>query len=263
MRTLIIIFLFISNFAIGQVTIEKALKISAEKVYTDNYDNFYVLNDNILTKYNKEGNKIGSFSSENGKEISFVDTKNPQKVLVFFKNDNEIQLLDSHLSQLNKTISLNELNIFNDALINVANIGGYWVFDQTKKQLLKLNEKFKLEYTKNINTNSKIISMNNNSEDIFFMNNSGGLLAYNINTNNIIELPVYKLFSNFIIIEDNIVCYQSNIHGLKFQNIITGKSKSIKLPKKVNITNAVIGNQKIFFFNKTKLYISNTPKKQK
>lgn len=256
MKNFIFILLFISNFGISQVVVQKTLNTDIESVYADNFDNFYILNDNIFTKYNVDGNKIASFSSEIGKEITFVDVKNPQKILVFFENDNEIQILDNNLSQVSEIINLNNFGVFNNALINVASVGGFWVFDQTKKQLLKLNENFILEYKKDINTHSNIISLNNNSENIFLMKYDGGLLSYNYNTGILKELPIYKLYKNFIIIEDNIICYQSNIHGLKFQNINTGKHKTILLTKDINIKNATIGKNKIFFYNKTKLFIS-------
>jgi len=255
-----IFFIFSLSISYSQVSIEKTLKISVDEIFADDFDNFYTISNNILTKYNYKGKKVASFSSEIGSEITYIDVKNPQKILVFFRNENEFILLDNKLSKISEEISLNDFDIFGDALIKNATIGGYWIYDTSKKQVLKINSNFKLEYKKDIKVNSKIISISDNSENIFLLKNSGDLMAYNFNTGNQKELPVYKLCKNFKIIEDNIACYSGNLHSIWLQNYMTGKKSKIKLPIKTEIIRASIGKNKIFSFNKNKVYISKITK---
>lgn len=251
-----IIFIFSLSISYSQVSIEKTIKLSVDEIFADDFDNFYTLSSNILTKYNSEGIKIASFSSEIGSEITYIDIRNPQKILVFFRNENEFIILDDKLSKISNKISLNNFDIFGEALIKNATIGGYWIFDIYKKQLFKINPNFKLEYIKDIKTNSNIISISDNSENVFLLKNSGDLMAYNFNSSKQKELPVYKLCKNFKLIEDNIACYSGNLHSIWLQNFKTGEKSKIKLPSKIEITHASIGKNKVFFFNRNNIYIS-------
>jgi hypothetical protein len=261
MKTILyILLIFAITNSYSQVSVEKVLKRSTDELFADDFDNFYILSDNILTKYDANGNKIANFSSENGSQITYIDCRNPQKVLVFFQNENNFILLDNELTKISNTISLNDFDVYGDALLKGAKIGGFWIYDTYKNQLIKINSNFKLEYKKDIKTNSKIISISDNSEQVFMLKNSGDLMSYNFNTGNQKELPVYKLCKNFKVIEDNIACYSGNLHSIWLQNYVTGEKSKIKLPTKTCIARATLGKNKIFFFNKNKVYISKTTK---
>ncbi|NPA44834.1 MAG: hypothetical protein GXO49_04805, partial [Chlorobi bacterium] len=124
----------------------------------------------------------------------------------------------------------------------------------------KINSNFKLEYKKDIKINDKIISISDNSEEVFMLKNSGDLMSYDFNTGNQKELPVYKLNKNFKVIEDNIACYSGNLHSIWLQNYVTGEKSKIKLPVKTEIIRATLGKNKVFFFNRNKVYISKITK---
>ncbi len=251
------IFFHILFQTFGQVEIENIIDVEADNIYSDNFDNLYVLSENVFIKYNEEGKKTASFFPENGEEITCVDVRNPFKIILFFSNQNKIILLDNKLIQISEDLYLDRIEVFGDALISRATIGGFWVYDKINSQLLKLKPNFSLEYKKDLNFSEEIISITDNASNVLFQKSTREFISYNINTRNIENLPIYKTSDSYRFINNELVFYSGNIHGLSFCNWNTGEYRHIKFPSNITITNAVYGKTKVFFFNKSKVYISS------
>ena len=252
------LFIFFNLFfqTFGQVEIEKIINIEADNIYSDNFDNLYVLSENVFIKYNKEGKKTASFFPETGEEITGADVRNPFKIILFFSNRNKIILLDNKLIQISEDLYLDKVDVFGDALISGATIGGFWIYDKINSQLLKLKPNFSIEYKKDMNFSEEIISITDNASNVLFQKSTREYISYNINNGNIENLLIYKTSDSYRFINNEIVFYSGNIHGLSFYNWNTGKYRYIKFPSNITVTNAVYGKTKAFFFDKSKVYIS-------
>lgn len=241
----------------GQVEIESEINIEADKIYSDNFDNLYVLSENIIYKYDSEEKKTRSYQPEGGEEIKSVDVRNPFKIILFFADQNKVILLDNELTQIGDDLYLDKSEILGDILICNATTGGFWVYYNINSQLLKLNPDFSLEYKKYMDISEDLISITENASTIIFQKKSRAFIAYDINTGNVENLAIYKASESYRFINDDIVFYSGNIHGLTFYNRQLSKYNYIKLPTDISITDAVFGKTKVFFFNKTKVYISS------
>ncbi len=258
MRYLFLAILFNPFFqSFGQVEIKRIINVEAEQIYSDNFDNLYVLSENIIIKYNREGKETATFHPENGEEITSVDVRNPFKISLFFNSTNKIVLLDNKLTQISDDIYLDKAGIVGDALICNATIGGFWVYDNSNTKLLKLKTDFSLEYTIDLYISEDIISITDNASSVIFQTRSGALLTYDINSGDIENLSIYKASDNYRFVNKELVFYSANQHGLTFYNWNTGKYRHIILPSNIAISNAVYGKTNVFFFNKNKVYISS------
>jgi len=257
----ILIFVFIYNVGESQIVIEKTIDIKANEIYADKFDNLYILTDEAFLKYNLKGKKLASFYPEGGEEISSIDVRNSFKIILFFAEQNKIILLDNNLTKISNDIFLNEFDVFGDAIISGAIIGGYWIFDNVKSQLLKLSSDFTLVYKKDIKTSSRIIAITDNSTNVFLLKETGDLMSFNFNTLALENIPISTPIKNFQIENDELIFYSSNMHSLKFQNLQDNKVSSIKILFGNSISGAGFGNSKVFFFDKLKVYICSVKQK--
>lgn len=252
----ILLFVFI-NISEAQVIIEKEIKIEAERIWADSFDNLYVLSENVFIKYNSLGIKIGAFYSDNGEEISSADVRNPFKIILFYREQNKVCFLDNKLVKINSEVYLTEVGVLGDALIVGATTGGYWVYDKINSSLMKLAPDFKKEYKKYVNITREIRSITDNSSNVIFQTQGREYISYNINSGNKENLPIYKAAENYRVIEDVIIYYSGNLHGINLFTWKTQNSKNIILPKNISVSDAVLGKTKVFFFNKKGVYFSS------
>jgi len=244
------------SYSFGQIETEKIINIEADNIYADSFDNLYVLSGNTLIKYNLKGEKLFSYDAEGGDKITSVDVRNSLKIILFFEDQNKVILLDNKLSKIGNEIFLDKSDILGNAVICGATIGGYWIYDNINSQLLKLKFDFTIDYKKDMNISDEIISINDNSEDVFLQKRSREFVSYNIDSGIKEDMPIYKASDKYSFINNEIIFYSGNVHGLTFFNWKESNYRYIKLPVNIVVTNAVYGKNKVFFFNKTKVYIS-------
>ncbi len=254
---LIIIFSFFLNIAESQVVIEQTIDIQARNIYADNFDNLYVLSNNAFIKYSSEGEKLAAFYAEGGEEITYADVRNPFKIIVIFEQQNKLLILDNNLTPVSNDIFLDETDIFGDALISGATIGGYWIYDKVNNQLLKLNSVFDTEYKKSLFTKLNIISITDNASNIFTQTDSGRIYSYNYISGNSGYMPEINVTGDFSVKDDVLIYFNTYFHRLELINLSLNNQTIIMLPKEIEIIDATTGNTRIFFFDDTKVYVSS------
>lgn len=103
----------------------------------DSFNNLYYLQNNILFK--QESNRTLQYGHLSFGSIQSVDINNPLKVLLYYKNANQLILLDSQLN-LTSQINLNELE---DPVITkyagMASLNKIWIVDQQSNQIKLLD----------------------------------------------------------------------------------------------------------------------------
>ena len=234
---------------------EKLISINAELIYADHFDNLYVINENVLSKYNSKGEIVCSYFPEESVEISDIDVQNPYKIIVCFEKQNKIIFLDNNLSSINNALLFETLELFGDILFTRASDGTYWIYDNLHNKLIKTDSKFNIVHKKNLNINIEIKNIKSNRDYVFLRTSNGKILFYNYKLNDFEDLLPLSISSSFFI-TGSILSYFNN-QTLELINIINLSRKKIKLPESVNIIDAVIGSEKIFFFDNSDIYISS------
>src|SRR5206468_842074 len=103
--TLLCSLLTVSSFTTNDYNLIKSIPLHASFFTTDNLGNAYVVENNELKKYDPSGKLLSNYSEKNLGTLKFVDVGNPLKIILFYPDFQQINILDSKLL-LESTIQL-------------------------------------------------------------------------------------------------------------------------------------------------------------
>ncbi|NOZ46295.1 MAG: hypothetical protein GXO79_05885 [Chlorobi bacterium] len=207
------IIFFFGQFNNPQIVI-KEIKINSNFLATDHFRNFYIIKDNQLLKYDKEGNYISDYSNSIVGTITSIDVSDPQRILLFYEDFNQLIFLDNKLAEIGSPILLDDLSLGNIILSCSAEQGGFWIFDQTLQQLLYFNKNLALEYkSNNIRTISNVQGEPNflleKNSNLYLNIPETGILIFN-NFGFFTKLIPIKNLKTFQVINQNIIYNSAN-----------------------------------------------------
>ena len=102
----------------------------------DKLGDFYTRDsDGVVVKYHN-GTKTSTYSNYNLGELSTIDVTNPHKILLFYKEQQTIVLLDNSLTELGKILFDNKSYF---SAIGFANDGNIWLYDSFLSKLKKID----------------------------------------------------------------------------------------------------------------------------
>jgi hypothetical protein len=107
----------------------------------DNLGNVYLLQKNDqFKKRNPQGDSMGVFNDVRrfGK-VSSINTSNPLRTIVFYKDYRNIVMLDRFFSVVN-VIDLRKQNLFQVSAIGNSFDNNLWIFDEQESKLKKIGE---------------------------------------------------------------------------------------------------------------------------
>lgn len=135
----------LSNCSYGQV--DTSFRLINTYTYdissfaVNNLNELYVINSaNQLKKFNQKGDSVGVFNevTKYG-ELSYVQTQNPWRTILFYKKFSTIVLLDKYLNVLTN-INLRKHNIFRVQTVTSSYDNNLWLFDEQDSKLKKLDD---------------------------------------------------------------------------------------------------------------------------
>lgn len=143
--------LFITCFSLQSIAQEKwklvkKIKQEANFISTDRLGNLYVVNDNSISMYNKNGDSLRSFNSQRFGSVAHLDCTDPYQLLVFFKDYNMVLFLDNFLSENGEIVDLQSLGLDQVSLACHSREAGFWAFDQIRQRVLHLNDNFEITH---------------------------------------------------------------------------------------------------------------------
>ena len=128
----------VSSFVITYVLLI-AIKLGGVFMTSDNAGNAYVIStDNVISKYDSDGQLENTFSDKQSGTPTFVDASNPQKVLVFYKDFGMVKMLDNKMTLLS-SFDLHKMGIQKPELICNSADGNFWVYDGADFKLKKVD----------------------------------------------------------------------------------------------------------------------------
>jgi len=169
------------------------IKTKFNQFTIDNIGNIYTIHDEEIVKYLPNGNFFARYSNLKLGKISFVDVTNPLKVLLYYKDFQQLVFLDNQLSVNSNEVSLENLGYEQTELACAGANNSFWIYDQKNNELLRFNE------------NSKKVSFTGNLKQILktdlnptFMKEYNGFLYLNCPQNGIYVFDFYGAFSKLI-----------------------------------------------------------------
>ena len=108
-------------------------------VGVDNQGNSYILNKNVLYKYDSKGEILNNFSDFKNGSISHVDVSNPLKIIVLWSELGVVEVLDNTLSVVGNPINLIQMGVDEPTLACASEGDGLWVYDASSGTLNLFN----------------------------------------------------------------------------------------------------------------------------
>jgi hypothetical protein len=112
-------------------------------VEVDAFGNIYVINNDEIIKYNVDGVLQKKFSTKRYGKIDFVDAMNPLKVLVYYKDFQQILFLDNQLTASSNMISLESLGHEQSSLVCSSSNNSFWIYDKQNNELCRFDSELK------------------------------------------------------------------------------------------------------------------------
>ncbi len=139
--TAFVLCLFIKP-AHGQVTflLERTQPVTGSRLYVDNLENVFVLNDNEIFKYAPSGKLFNRFSNKSLGKITLIDVYNPLKILLFYRDFSRIVFLDNTLTENGSQLMLEEMDLALATLACTSYDNGVWIYDINNFRLVRYKQ---------------------------------------------------------------------------------------------------------------------------
>lgn len=194
----------------------KSIPSPASSFTTDNLGNTYLTKGDVLEKYDAEGHFLKNFSNKTRGTISFVDARDPLKVMLFYRSFQQILFLDNMLSGQENIISLDPLGYTQITLVCTSHNNGFWIYNPQNSELIRFDQE--------INKNQQ--------------------------TGNITQLTGRKLNPNFITEYNNMVYMNDSTSGILVFDIYGTYSRTIPLK---GLSHFQVSNEQILYLREGKL----------
>lgn len=107
---------------------------------TDNLNNIYVIHGEEITKYSPTGKLLQKYSNKRYGNISSVDATNSLKILIYYKDFQQILFVDNQLSLNSEVISLENLGLEQCDLTCTSFNNSFWIYSKQNNELIRYSE---------------------------------------------------------------------------------------------------------------------------
>ncbi len=183
----------------------------------DAFGNIYVITQNEIVKYGSNGILQKKFSTKRYGKIDYVDAMNPLKILVYYKDFQQILFLDDQLTQTSSMISIETLGYEQASLVCSSSNNSFWIYDKQNNELLRFNSDLKtlvktgnLKRILDVDIKPNFIKEHNNY--VYLNCPNEGILVFDIYGTFYKTIPLTNL-KNFKVINGDIFYFED--HSLK------------------------------------------------
>ncbi|WP_372640914.1 hypothetical protein [Ancylomarina sp.] len=176
MKFIIIILSLVSSLNVFAQTNHRILEV-------DHLGYIYTIDGNELNKFSSEKELISNYSDALLGNITSIDVTNPLRLLLFYREFNQLLYLDQTLTPLSDPIDLYTYSDNETHLCCNASSGGFWIFNKDDNQAFQISRQSEIinkssllsTYIKNISPSK----MSEYQEELYLLLPSKGLLILN------------------------------------------------------------------------------------
>jgi hypothetical protein len=128
----------------GSYQLVKELDIPGKQAYLDPFARIYLVKGHVLVKLDENNKELYQYSSPLSGDIAHVDVSNPLKILVFYKESNQLVFLDKQLSPVQEPVSLDDLGFFTPLSVCSSSLGGFWVLSGESGRLAHVDNHLRI-----------------------------------------------------------------------------------------------------------------------
>ncbi len=200
----IFLLLFIITFFSFTQTKPISIKTKLDYFTTDNIGNIYTINGEEIIKFLPTGKFLGRYSNLKLGTITSVDATNPLKILVYYRDFQQILFLDNQLSLNSDVVSLETLGYEQTDLVCASTNNSFWIYDKQNNELIRFNE------------NSKKVAATGNLKQVLqsdlnpnYLTEHNGYLFLNCPETGIYVFDIFGTFNKIIALK-NLKKFQIN-----------------------------------------------------
>ncbi|MBL7909783.1 MAG: hypothetical protein JNJ41_01855 [Bacteroidia bacterium] len=228
-KTLLFIVAVSFSFSFMKQDKPKKLVVKTKVDYfaTDNLGNVYAVKDYELIKYLLSGKLFARYSNLKLGNITTVDATNPLKLLLYYRDFQQIIFLDNQLTTNSEPISLETLGYEQTDLVCASANNSFWIYNKQNNELVRFNEA------------SKKITATGNLKQVLqadlkpnFMIEHNGFLFLNSPETGIFVFDIFGTFNKIISLK-NLKRFDVNDEIIYFQKDSTFCSYNYRLFEEV------------------------------
>ena len=218
---------------------------------TDLLENVYVVNQQMITKYNGLGVRQSSYNNNNLGNVTYLDASDPMRILVFYRDFNQIVFLDKTLSIIGGPLLLDDMGLERIEIACSSNTGGFWVYNSLTSQLMLVDNTLHIKSKSNsinsiITAGDKANCLIEKNDFIYVSFPATGIIIFDKFGAYYKTVPLLKC-SSFQVSGNNIIYFKDNmLHSFNFE---LSEEKTLEIPQRDNFKDVRIEQNKLFTFN--------------
>jgi hypothetical protein len=120
-----------------------AVRAVVDQFAADNLGNIYVVREDELRKFLPSGRSFARYSNLKLGSITSIDVTNPLKILLYYRDFQQIVFLDNQLSVNSDQVSLERLGYEQTSVVCASFNNSFWIYNRQNNELLRFNEQSK------------------------------------------------------------------------------------------------------------------------
>ncbi len=201
------------------------IKTKLDYFTTDNIGNIYTIKEDELIKYLANGKFFERYSNLKLGTITSVDATNPLKILVYYRDFQQIVFLDNQLSLNSDIVSLQDLGYEQTDLVCASANNSFWIYNKQNNELIRFNENSKkVAATGNL---KQVLQVNLNPN---YLTEHNGYVFLNCPETGIYVFDIFGTFNKIIALKNlkNFQVNESLIYYTKDSNLCSYNYKTFE-----------------------------------
>jgi len=204
----------------------------------DNIGNIYTIKEEELLKYLPNGKFFARYSNLKLGGITTVDATNPLKIILYYRDFQQLVFLDDQLSLNSEVVSLETLGYEQTDLVCGSFNNSFWIYNKQNNELVRFDEN-----SKKITSTGNLKQIMQNELSPNYMLEHNGYLYLNSPETGIYVFDIFGAFSKIISIKNlkqfqvngNIVYYQRDSSFCSYNYTLFEEAcKALPNPTKTN-----------------------------
>jgi hypothetical protein len=248
------VFLFFSQPGYELVT---TVKVPGEQHYSDPFGNIYVVHAGEIKRFDNEYREAANYSNSYLGKIYSADLSDPLRILLYFKDYNQILWLDKYLVEIRSPLLLDQMGFQQVDAVCSSSQGGFWLYNDITCQIHYFDNTMNLVH-ESINLRSLLGSSNRpvgmleKNRNVYLNVPATGILIFDRFGNYRRTLPVTGCTR--LQVTDTEIFFFKNDSLFRY-NIEKGLSNFVQLPGTINPVHAEIQPGYLYLFSKDAFYV--------
>jgi hypothetical protein len=134
---------FVSFAALFQQPTRTLIRAKCDHFAVDNLGNVYVAREDELQKFLPNGKFFARYSNLRLGTITSIDATNPLKILLYYRDFQQVVFLDNQLSVNSEVVSLERLGYEQSSLVCASFNNSFWIYNRQNNELVRFSEQSK------------------------------------------------------------------------------------------------------------------------